>query len=285
MHVLHIPGHEFTSATGLYIASALNRVLNGNYSYGEQLSSSDLKKQKIYISLPIRNDELAFDYMESYIHELEQERIRELDAYLNATGLNDYELTLEEKRCIKIMQSGGVKYKEFKIGDLFYVHSSMKKFNANSVKFGGKYPYVARGSSDNGIRGYITENLEYLNKGNTLSIGQDTGTVYYQKEQYFTGDKIKIAELKEGLLTEHRAMYLITSIRKIFGEFRWGQDTFNEGVIKSIPLLLPINQSNEIDYDFIASFISAIQKLSIRSIVEWKDRIIETTKSLVGQNV
>ena len=107
VHVLHLPEHEFTSATGLYIASALNRVLNGNYSYGEQLSSSDLKNQKIYISLPVRNDELAFDYMESYIRELEQERIRELDAYLRATGLNDYELTPEEKSCIKIMEKWG----------------------------------------------------------------------------------------------------------------------------------------------------------------------------------
>ena len=109
VHVLQIPKHEFTYATGLYVASALNRVLNGNYSYGEQLSSSDLKKQQIYISLPVHNKELAFDYMESYIRELEQERIRELDAYLKATGLNDYELTPEEKESIKNMQSGGGK--------------------------------------------------------------------------------------------------------------------------------------------------------------------------------
>lgn len=236
----------------------------------------------IVVDLPSYHDEISFDYMESYIRELEQERIRELDAYLKATGLNDYELTPEEKNSIEIMSKGGLNYKEFKIGELFYVHSSMKKFNANSVKFGGKYPYVARGSSDNGIRGYITENLESLNKGNTLSIGQDTGTVYYQKEPYFTGDKIKIAELKEGGLTELRAMYLITSIRKKFGEFRWGQDSFNEGVIKSIPLLLPINQSNEIDYNFIEVFSKAIEKLSIRSVVEWKDRIIETTKNVVN---
>lgn len=107
VHVLQIPKHEFTYATGLYVASALNRVLNGNYSYGEQLSSSDLKKQQIYISLLVHNKELAFDYMESYIRELEQERIRELDAYLKATGLNDYELTPEEKESIKNMQSGG----------------------------------------------------------------------------------------------------------------------------------------------------------------------------------
>ena len=49
----------------------------------------------IVIDLPTYHDEIAFDYMESYIRELEQERIRELDAYLKATGLNDYELTLD----------------------------------------------------------------------------------------------------------------------------------------------------------------------------------------------
>ena len=39
------------------------------------------------ILLPSYNDKLAFDYMESYIRELEQERIRKLYAYLRATGL------------------------------------------------------------------------------------------------------------------------------------------------------------------------------------------------------
>lgn len=157
----------------------------------------------------------------------------------------------------------------------------MKKFNANSVKFCGKYPYVARGASNNGIRGYITENTKYLNKGNTLSVGQDTGTVYYQENPFFTGDKIKVAELKKGELTELRAMYLIASIRKKFGEFKWGQDSFNEGVIKSLPLLLPINQNNEIDYDYIASFIRAIQKLIICSVVDWKEKVINETKYVI----
>ena len=38
--------------------------------------------------------------------------------------------------------------------------------------FGGVYPYVARGESNNGIKGYITEDINYLNDGNTISFGR-----------------------------------------------------------------------------------------------------------------
>lgn len=41
--------------------------------------------------------EIAFEYMESYIKELEAERLEELEAYLLTTGLKDYKLTEQEK--------------------------------------------------------------------------------------------------------------------------------------------------------------------------------------------
>lgn len=40
--------------------------------------------------------------MEERIAELEQERIAELDAYLVASGLDDYELTDEDKRLLSL---------------------------------------------------------------------------------------------------------------------------------------------------------------------------------------
>ena len=61
-----------------------------------------------------RNDEneaenraytLAFDYMESYIKELEAERIQELEAYLKVTGLNDYTLTEQEQAALKAFEN------------------------------------------------------------------------------------------------------------------------------------------------------------------------------------
>ena len=56
-----------------------------------------------------------WDYMDAYISELEQERISELeqeriselDAYLKATGLDDYELTEEDREILASAVGGG----------------------------------------------------------------------------------------------------------------------------------------------------------------------------------
>lgn len=98
------PREAINKYQGLYIQSNLS-FLKKKFSYNNMCSFEKIKDDVIL--LPSYNDKLAFDYMESYIRELEQERIRELDAYLKATGLNDYELTPEEKSCIEIMENGG----------------------------------------------------------------------------------------------------------------------------------------------------------------------------------
>ena len=43
------------------------------------------------------------------------------------------------------------------------------------------YPYVVRATTNNGIRGYLTQDKEFLNEGETLSFAQDTFTVFIKK--------------------------------------------------------------------------------------------------------
>ena len=47
-------------------------------------------------------DDINYEYMQERIAELEQERIAELDAYLAASGLDDYELTDEDKEILSL---------------------------------------------------------------------------------------------------------------------------------------------------------------------------------------
>ena len=130
--------------------------------------------------------------------------------------------------------------REFKLGDVFEIASPKKRFDANKIKFGGKYPYVARGSANNGIRGYIDEDVQYLSPANSLSFGQDTATVFFQPDAYFTGDKIKVMILKDRDLTPTLANYLIASIAKAFSGFVWGQTSFNEKILQSTLISLPV---------------------------------------------
>ena len=65
------------------------------------------------IKLPVKElEEIDWKYMEERIAELEQERIAELEQeriaeleqYLIATGLNDYELTDEDKEVLEMFR-------------------------------------------------------------------------------------------------------------------------------------------------------------------------------------
>lgn len=158
--------------------------------------------------------------------------------------------------------------KEFCIKDIFHVDSPKKKFNANSITFGGQYAYVARGSANNGIRGYISEDTEYLNPAKSFTFGQDTATIYYQKEPYFTGDKIKILTIKQYPLDDEIAMYLVTVIRKAFSGYSWGTASFNENIIKNTKISLPVIESfdtfhqytpNDIDWIYMRNYIKRIE--------------------------
>lgn len=73
----------------LFLVSALYKSLKPKYSWGDSISYK--KIQKDTVTLPTNsNGEIAFDFMEAYVRELEEERVRELAAYLKVCGIDDY---------------------------------------------------------------------------------------------------------------------------------------------------------------------------------------------------
>jgi hypothetical protein len=231
------------------------------------------------IQLPSKNKKIDFNFMESFITELETERISKLETYLLASGLKDYSLTAEEQKALNDFKSGKIKFKEFKIYTQFSVDSYKKRFDANKVKVSvnGKFPYVVRQGSNNGQKGYIDEDIQYLNDGNTISFGQDTATMYYQEKPYFTGDKIKIVKPKNSEFNKKNALFFITTMRKSFSSFSWGGSSFNVGIINNQPINLAIT-NNQPDYKTMETIISAIQKQVIKDVVLYTDKKINITK-------
>ena len=131
------------------------------------------------------------------------------------------------------------------------------------------------------IRGYITQDECYLNPAKTISFGQDTATIFYQEKPYFTGDKIKVMSYRDCELNPELACYLLTVMRKAFQNFAWGQSSFNENVLKNMEIRLPVDSNDNIDYTYITAFIKAQEKLSIKSVIDWKDKIINTSKKCI----
>ncbi|WP_270982974.1 N-6 DNA methylase [Campylobacter helveticus] len=93
---------ELSSLCYLYLTSLLQKILQ---KYNWNNKSGWAKVSKEFITLPVLNEQIAFDYMESYIKALEAERLQELEAYLKVTGLNDYTLSQKEKEALKAFEN------------------------------------------------------------------------------------------------------------------------------------------------------------------------------------
>lgn len=165
-------------------------------------------------------------------------------------------------------QNGG-EWREFKIGDLFEVESSKKIFHANNINIitdekHGFYPYVVRSSANNGIRGYIKQNTDFLNPANTLSFAQDTFTVFYQEKPYFTGNKIKILIPKFQNFNKTKALFFVAAYNKVLADFTWGVGSTKES-IKEISISLP-TKNGKPDFAFMENFIKELEEDKIKKL-------------------
>ena len=143
---------------------------------------------------------------------------------------------------------------------MFEVESYTKRFDANKVviKEKGQYPYIVRTSANNGQKGFIDANEEYLNDGNTIAFGQDTATMFYQEKPYFTGDKIKVLKPKIAKFNKNNAQFFLVAMRKPFELFSWGTSSYNVEIIKSQKIVLP-TKDGDIDFDFMESFVAELE--------------------------
>ncbi len=182
----------------------------------------------------------------------------------------------------------GLTWQSFRLGDLFEVLPYKKRFDANKVniyasKTKDTYPYVVRTSLNNGIKGYLKENTNFLNAGNTISFGQDTATMFYQEKPYFTGDKIKILRCKNHNFNKINALFFITSLTKAFRNFSWGSASFSVSIIENQNISLPTNPHGKIDFDFMHTFINALMKQTIQGVVQYSNAKIQATKEVISQ--
>ncbi|WP_131158922.1 restriction endonuclease subunit S [Helicobacter pylori] len=294
------PKFTMSYRIGLCVTARINAVLKAKFSYGKQYRQKDFNVT--IISLPLKPtanaqtlDGIDFDFMEKFIAELEQCRLAELDAYLKATGLENTTLSSDEQNALNVFNNSmggntpcGLTWQSFRLGDLFEVLPYKKRFDANKVniyasKTKDTYPYVVRTSLNNGIRGYLKENTNFLNAGNTISFGQDTATMFYQEKPYFTGDKIKILRCKNPNFNKINALFFITSLTKAFRNFSWGSASFSISIIENQNISLPTTQDGGIDFNFMRTLINALMKQTIQGVAQYCGAKIQATKEIISQ--
>ena len=280
-HIAVVHTEKLPKPVAIFITSAIHKKsYTGEFHYGRNFYAKDA--DTLNISLPTNNGKIDFDFMESFIAELEAERIADLEAYLLATGLKDYTLTDEEQQVLDDFENE--QFEEFNIVDLFEVKNSGSILSRDIIENSGKTPYLCASSENNAVSSYISYDDKYLDKGNCVFIGGKTFVVTYQEKDFYSNDSHNLVlYLKnEEKRTKLNQLYLATCINISLGyKYSWGDSISNRKIQKD-KVSLPI-QNNQINYAIMETFISAIQKLVIKEVVLYADRKIAAIKTVVNK--
>lgn len=193
------------------------------------------------------------------------------------------------ERLEKQFQEAGGEWKEFRIGELFEIKSSKKIFHANEIKIfkhrvQGSYPYIVRSTANNGVRGYFIGEKDHLNPKNTLSFAQDTFSVFYQEDYYFTGNKIKVLIPKKWELNKNNAMFFVSACQKTLLDFTWGKNSTVSDIYQ-IKIRLPINADNCIDFNFIEKYTKELEWQSMNEYKKYLQKLkMEDPRWTQGKN-
>ena len=215
------------------------------------------------------------------IAELEAERIAELEAYLLASGLKDYTLTKEEKKVLAEFENHNIEWKEFAFGSIFNKILQGRRLKKDD-QISGNIPFVMAGTTNTGVVNYISNPIASFPK-NSITI-DIFGNTFYRNYNFGAGDDTGVYWNDEKEYTKEMMLFCTTSMeRSLRGKFSYGSKLRSSQSL-NFKMKLPC-QNDQLDYVKMETFISAIQKMVIKDVVLYADNKIAATKKLSRINV
>ena len=189
-----------------------------------------------------------------------------IDDKLNLSLFSNIILTPEEKKAIDMYKNESVHFESFEIGkDLFDIHptSSYKFTNRVLHKTSGTVPVLANSSENNGIGKFV--NLSPTEKGNmiTFSDTTDTKTIFYQPYDFIGYSHVQglyALHPNEHKWNENSLLFFSTSFRNQADRKFDYVMKFNRDIAKTMCVLLPCKNGNNIDFEFINNFMNGLRK-------------------------
>lgn len=283
------PNQLITDNQGLFLSNSL-KFLSREFGYENMCSWEKIKSKTI--PLPQHNGDIDFDFMESFIAELEAQRIAELSAYLKVSGFDNYELSTEELDALqKFSNLDNDNWGTYRVGDLFEkVVTKKLPYKAKQLPKQPVDDYVLpclTSSFQNQGLNYYAPKTEATILSDVISIpsNSDVYRAYYQTRDFTVlSDAYAIRWKLEGYkLSPNQYLFMVMCINKVtdLPIYSYKNKLGGWNVVKEKYIRLP-EIDGKIDFAFMEAFISAMKKLAIKDVVDYSNAKIRATKKVVS---
>ena len=277
--------HEFCKNNAQFFIAAMNLAFR-SFSWGSSSFNMEIIKD-VKLTLPSTPDgKIAFAFMESFIAELEAERVAELEAervaeleaYLTVSGLDNYELSKEEEKAIIAFSRGDLKFDGFRF-DVIFNNIKQGRRLKKEDQLPGNIPFVMSGITNTGVVGFISNPVARF-PSNSITI-DIFGNSFYRSYAFGAGDDTGVYWNDKIPYSPNIMLFFTTAMGKALqGKFSYGKK-LRSSQSNAFKMLLPI-KDGEPDYKTMELLISAIQKLVIKDVVLYADRKIAGTKQAIS---
>ncbi len=290
-HIQHLVPKfaPFNRRIAAFIISSCRIATLKKYDYGHKFNRAAMAKTKI--QLPIINGEIDFEFMESFIAELEAQRVAELSAYLKVSGYENYELSAEELDALqRFAELDDDNWGTYTVGKLF------EKVTTKKLPYKAKelpkqptddfvLPCLTSSFQNQGLNYYVPKaGATVISDVISIPSNSDVYRAYYQSRDFTVLSDSYAIQWKsvENKPTPNQYLFMVMCINKVtdLTIYSYKNKLGGWNVVKHKEIRLP-EKDGKIDFAFMETFISAIKKLAIKDVVLYTDRKIEATKNVI----
>ncbi len=254
----------------IFVAACITKQ-RARFGHGYSLNSNRLRSFKFM--LPIcdvdeTNPLPDWEFIETYMRQKEQEILQPT-------------ITKLCKRLIFKQITGGGEllhknWKAFNFTEVFTQIQRGKRLKKSDHTPGNK-PYVSSTSFNNGVDGYVgnASGVREFSNCLTLANSGSVGSSFFHQYCFIASDHV--TELKREGMDKYAYLFMIPIINRLSEKYSFNRE-INDERIKREKLLLPTNETGEIDFAFMSSFMRDVEKDILKTTLSiFRKRAARTT--------
>jgi hypothetical protein len=241
INILDLKSCKMTKNIGLFLCTIIKKN-RYKFSYGRKWTLDKMKESNIF--LPIKNEEIDFEFMDNYINSLNIKPIK--------TKINKTYIDLNIKN-----------WKKFMLRDIFNFKRGKGITKEEIEENIGTIPCIQGGESNNGVLGYMNDSFK--NSSDHVFVSSPflglarvgtSGYVSIQNKDSYIGDKAIALKLKyEKNLYIY--VFLSTVLNMEKNKYMYGRGVVIENYIDE-HILLPADDNGEPNWEFMENYIKSL---------------------------